>query len=119
MQSVYSIETYAYGTTKDLLKEKEEIKCNNIVKQFKKMINVDKFTKENIKEHNPNWSQILDPPHRILMIGGTGSEKTNSLFNLLSRQPDIDKIYLHAKYPYKNFNLQNINLWLTNKKVQD
>ena len=59
------------------------------------MINVDKFTKENIKEHNPNWSQILDPPHRILMIGGTGSEKTNSLFNLLSRQPDIDKsIYM-------------------------
>ena len=24
-------------------------------------------------------------------------EKTNSLFNLISHQPDIDKIYLHAK----------------------
>ena len=47
MQSIYSIETYAYGTTKDLLKEKEEIKCNNIVKQFKKwliLINLQKKT---------------------------------------------------------------------------
>ena len=28
MQSIYSIETYAYGSTKDLVSEKEEIKCN-------------------------------------------------------------------------------------------
>ena len=32
MQSVVSIETYAYGTSKDLVNEKEEIKCNNIIK---------------------------------------------------------------------------------------
>ena len=35
MQSIDSIETYAYGTTKDLLREKEEIKCNKIIKQYK------------------------------------------------------------------------------------
>ena len=35
MQSIDSIETYAYGTSKDLVNEKEEAKCNNIVKQFK------------------------------------------------------------------------------------
>ena len=35
MQSIDSIETYAYGTTKDLLSEKEEIKCNKIIKQYK------------------------------------------------------------------------------------
>ena len=35
MQSIDSIETYAYGTSKDLVSEKEEAKCNNIVKQFK------------------------------------------------------------------------------------
>ena len=29
MQSIHSIETYAYGTSKDLVREKEEIKCNN------------------------------------------------------------------------------------------
>ena len=30
MQSVYSIETYTYGTSKDLVSGKEEIKRNNI-----------------------------------------------------------------------------------------
>ena len=34
-QSVNSVETYAYGINKDLLRKKEEIKCNNIVKQCK------------------------------------------------------------------------------------
>ena len=28
-----SIETYAYGTSNDLVCKKEEIKCNNIIKQ--------------------------------------------------------------------------------------
>ena len=45
-----------------------------------------------MKEHNPNWPQILDHPYRILIIGGPGSEKTNSLFNVINQQPDIDKI---------------------------
>ena len=38
MQSFDSIETYAYGTIKDLVSEKEEIKCNNIIKQYKKWL---------------------------------------------------------------------------------
>ena len=32
MQSIDSIETYAYGPSKDLLSEKEEIKSNKIIK---------------------------------------------------------------------------------------
>ena len=36
MQSFGSIETYAYGTNNDLVSEKKEIKCNNIIKQYKK-----------------------------------------------------------------------------------
>ena len=36
MQSIDSIETYANGTRKDLVTEKEEIKCNIIIKQYKK-----------------------------------------------------------------------------------
>ena len=32
MQSFDSIETYAYGRNKDQVSEKEEIKCNNIMK---------------------------------------------------------------------------------------
>ena len=53
----------------------------------------DEVTKENIKK----WSQIPDHPYRILIIEGSGSGKTNSLFHLISQQPDIDKIYLYAK----------------------
>ena len=30
------IETYAYGTSKDPVSEKEKIKCNNIIKQYYK-----------------------------------------------------------------------------------
>ena len=29
------------------------------------MINFDNVTKENVKEHNQNWSQIPDYPYRI------------------------------------------------------
>ena len=35
MQSVDSIEAYAYETSKDIVCEKEEIKCNNIIKRYK------------------------------------------------------------------------------------
>ena len=35
MQSIDLIETYAYGMNKDLVYKKEEIKCNNIIKQYK------------------------------------------------------------------------------------
>ena len=41
------------------------------------MINSDDVIKENIKEHNPNWLQILDLPQRILIIGESGYLKTN------------------------------------------
>ena len=32
-----------------------------------------------------------------MIIGGSGSGKTNALFNLISQQDDIDKIYLYGK----------------------
>ena len=38
-----------------------------------------------------------DHPYRILIIGGSGSGKTNTLLNLINKQNDIDKIYLYAK----------------------
>ena len=42
-----------------------------------------------------------DHPYRILIIGGSGSGKTNGLLNLINKQPDIAKIYLYAKDPYE------------------
>ena len=62
MQSIDSIETYAYGTRKDIVSEKEETKCNNRINQYKKIIKFDDVAKENIKQHNPNLLQIPDHP---------------------------------------------------------
>ena len=64
------------------------------------MINFDENTNVNKEEHNLNWPYILDHPYRILIIGGSGTRKTNALLNLINNQPDIDKIYLYAKDPY-------------------
>ena len=54
------------------------------------------------KEHNINWPYIPDHPYRILIIGGSGSGKTNTLLNLINNQQDIDKIYLCADDPYED-----------------
>ena len=61
------------------------------------MKNYDQSVKIN---HNPNWPYIPDHPYRILIIGGSGSGKTNVLLNLIKHQrPDIDNIYLYVKDP--------------------
>ena len=49
------------------------------------------------KNYNEKWPYIPDHPCRILIIGGSGSGKTNTLLNLINEQKDIDKIYLNAK----------------------
>ena len=37
IQSIDLIETYAQGMNKDLTWKKEQIKCNNIIKQYKNL----------------------------------------------------------------------------------
>ena len=78
------------------------------------MINFDDYINENKIKHNKNWPYIPDHPYRILIIGGSGSGKTNLLLNLIENQPDIDKIYnclqeIHLR--------QNINTLLIKEKV--
>ena len=65
------------------------------------MINFDEYTNENRINHNPNWLYIPNHPYRILIIGGSGSGKTNALLKLINNQSDIDKIYLYAKNLYE------------------
>ena len=75
------------------------------------MISFDDAIKENLKEYNPNWPEVPDHPYRTLIAEGSGSGKTNALFNLINYEPDIDQIYLHAKDPYEEKNQFLIIKW--------
>ena len=70
------------------------------------------YERRDKKEHNPNWAKIPDHSCRILITEGSWSGKTNALLNLINREPDIDKVYLYAKYPSK------AKYQLTEEKVQ-
>ena len=50
-----------------------------------------------ITKNNEKWPYIPDHPYRIIIIGGSGLGKTNTLFNLINEQKNIDNIYLYAK----------------------
>ena len=65
------------------------------------MIKFDDYANENKIEHNLKWRYIPDHPYRMLLVGGSGSGKTNALLNLIDKQPDIDKINLYSKDPYE------------------
>ena len=66
------------------------------------MINFNNYVNENKTKHNKYWPYIPDHPYRILIIGGSGSGKTNLLLNLIENQTHIDKIYLYGKDPYES-----------------
>ena len=64
------------------------------------MVNLDSITNKNNKEHNEKWPYIPDHPYRIIIIGASGSGKTNTLLSLIKEQHYynvIDKIYQCAK----------------------
>ena len=69
-----------------------------------KIITVMKNYDESVEiNHNPDWPNIPDHLYRILIIGGSGSAKTNVLLDLIKHQwPDIDKIYLYVKDPVES-----------------
>ena len=43
------------------------------------MINLDSITNKNNKKHNEKWPYIPDHPCRILIVGGSGSEKNKRI----------------------------------------
>ena len=70
------------------------------------MINFDESTNENKIEHNLKWPYIPDHPYRILIIGDSGSVKTNALLiDLLISQILIKYIYLQRIHMKQNINI--------------
>ena len=65
------------------------------------MINFVDYANENKTELNSERLYVPDHPYRILIIGGSGSGKTNALLNLRKNRPDINKLFLYAKDTYK------------------
>ena len=104
IKSLDSIATYAFGTSRDLVCEKEVIRCNNIMQQYKFDL-IYFVIQENIKEHNPSWPQISSDPYRILIIRGSGLGKTNALLKLINHKLYTDKIYFYSNIHMK----QNTN----------
>ena len=70
------------------------------------MINFDDYTNENKTEHNSKWPYIPDHPYRILIVGCSGSGKTNALLNLINNQ----QILIKDTYMQKISMKQNINI---------
>ena len=76
------------------------------------MINLDSITNQINKKHNEKWPYIPDHLYRILIIGGSGSRKINTLLDLINERNDIDKIYLYAR----NLNEQNYEILIKKSK---
>ena len=58
-----------------------------------KMLNLDNI----VSNKKKNFSENDDWPFRMLIIGPSGSNKTNTLLHLINNFHPIDKIYLYAK----------------------
>ena len=61
------------------------------------MSNFDYITKPDIKEDNPNWSEISNHPYRIIIVGGSGSNKTNALLKVINHELDINNFFIYTK----------------------
>ena len=55
------------------------------------------ITKEDLKNHYPNWPEISDHPYRKLVVGDSGYRKTNALLVLVNYELDIDKSCSYSK----------------------
>ena len=59
------------------------MKCNNKIKQYKKLINYDNVTQESINNRNLNYPLIPHNPYRIIIIGTSGFDETKALLKLI------------------------------------
>ena len=76
--------------------------------QHTKMFNLDGVKNEHNEEHNLKQPYISDHSYRMLIIGGSGSGKTNELLNLIKEQDFIFIKFTNTTvYSKKNFLQEN------------
>ena len=68
------------------------------------MINFDDYTNENKTKHNQKWPYIPDHLYRVLIVGGSGSGKTNALLKLTASQIFIKYICKQKIHMKQNIN---------------
>ena len=64
------------------------------------MFNLDDIINKNNENYNKKWPYIPDHPYKMLIIGGSGSNKTNAQLNFIKQEDSnnlINKFYLYAK----------------------
>ena len=62
---------------------------------------------------NSNWLYILDDPYRMLIIGSSGSSKTNMLLNLMKHERSCYNLQLTLSKIHLN---QNIHFFINGRK---
>ena len=76
------------------------------------MNNLDDIINENNKELNEKWPYILDHPYKTLIIGGSGSGKTNALLNLISQQD----LLVCKRFKWTKISVSNWKTWTCRNK---
>ena len=93
--------------SKDLVCNKEEIKCSNLIKQYK-YVSLQLYCKIKQQEHDLNWLQIPDHPYRVLIIGGSESGEVQGWSILMILKlfmeylNDLDNIYQNNEEYYSD-----------------
>ena len=105
LQTFDRIRTYPYGTNVFKICENEMLMVKDLFFE-KKMINFDNCVNENKTKHNESWPYIPDHPYRILIIGDSGSGKTNLLLTLIEiNQTLIKYIYMQKIHMNQDINI--------------
>ena len=100
MQSIDSIETYAYEISQDLVSEKEEFKYNRIIERYKKWLTLIALK----RRHKRTWFKLATNFWSFIQntnISRLWIWRMISLFDLIIYWPDIVKLFLYAKDSYE------------------